>query len=186
MDVHEKGADSPTFSSGEPLDALVAALYEELRSAARRQLRTKRRDGEGTRTLATTALVHEAYLKLAHQGGVSWRDRAHFLSVAAVAMRHILVDRARARTSMKRGGGAEHITLAEGAALDEDAARVLEIDEAVHALSKLNPRLSKLVELRFFGGVSEDDAALALGVTVRTIQRDWAKARVLLRHTLAG
>ena len=169
----------------EPLDELVALLYDELRGAARRQLRARRRSDDGSPTLATTALVNEAYLKLAEQSRARWHDRAHFLGVAAFAMRHILVDRARARGATKRGGGDRPVSLdADLPAADAEADLVLDIDRALRGLEGYNPRLSRVVELRFFGGLSEDDAAVALGVTVRTVQRDWAKARVLLRLAL--
>jgi RNA polymerase sigma factor (TIGR02999 family) len=171
-------------SAREPLDELVPLLYEELRAAARRQLRSRHRD-DGTPTLATTALVNEAYLKLAEQTRATWRDRAHFLNVAAVAMRHILVDRARAHTTLKRGAGARPLTLDDEAlSVDDQADLVLAIDSALHGLELFNARLTRVVELRFFAGLSEEETAVALKLNVRTVQRDWAKARALLRQTL--
>jgi RNA polymerase sigma factor (TIGR02999 family) len=167
------------------LDKLVPGLYEELRASARRQLRARRRDAEGTPTLSTTALVNEAYVKLAEQNRASWRDHSHFLGVAAMAMRHILVDRARSRRTAKRGSGVRPVTLdSDALSVDDQADLVLAIDVALRHLERLNPRLSRVVELRFFAGLSEDEAAEALDVNVRTIQRDWAKARVLLRQAL--
>jgi RNA polymerase sigma factor (TIGR02999 family) len=116
-----------------------------------------------------------------------WRDRTHFLSVAAVAMRHILVDRARERASVKRGGAGTRITLEEEAiSVDAHPEVLLEIDDALGRLSVMSPRLARVVELRFYGGLSEDEMAAALEVTVRTVQRDWAKARMLLRRLLAA
>jgi RNA polymerase sigma factor (TIGR02999 family) len=176
-------ADS--LHNGESLNELVPALYGELRAAAKRALRYRRCPTDGTPTLQTTGLVSEAYLRLAGQSRLTWKDREHFLSVAAVAMRHILVDRARARMTLKRGGGVRPDALEEDLyAIDEDAELVLAIDAALAELAALNPRLSKIIELRFFGGLGEEEAAAVLDVNVRTVQRDWAKARVLLRYTL--
>jgi RNA polymerase sigma factor (TIGR02999 family) len=169
----------------EALDLLVAGVYRELRAVAHRQLRARHRGAGGTPTLGTTALVNEAYLKLVDQSRATWRDRAHFLSLAAVAMRHILVDRARARSSGKRGGTRLRITWDEDAiALDDQSDVMLEIDEALTVLETLNPRLCQVVTLRFFGGISEEEVAKMLELTVRTVQRDWAKARMLLLRIL--
>jgi len=169
----------------EALDQLVAGVYQELRAVAHRQLRARHRVAAGTPTLCTTALVNEAYLKLVDQSRATWRDRAHFLALAAVAMRHILVDRARARSSGKRGGARQRITWDDDAiALDDQSDVMLEIDEALAILETLNPRLSQVVTLRFFGGIAEEEIAGILDLTVRTVQRDWAKARMLLRRIL--
>jgi len=168
----------------EALDQLVAEIYQELRAVARRQLRARHRGG-GTPTLSTTALVNEAYLKLVDQSRATWRDRGHFLALAAVAMRHILVDRARGRSSEKRGGARQRITFDEEViALDDQSDVVLALDEALDVLETLNPRLSQVVTLRFFGGISEEEIATMLDLTVRTVQRDWKKARMLLRRLL--
>jgi RNA polymerase sigma factor (TIGR02999 family) len=167
----------------------VPAVYDELRTIAHRCLATAGGRAAGG-TLATTALVHEASLELA--GGVEgprgpWRDRAHFLAVAALVMRQILVDRARTRATHKRGGGAALSTLDEGAVAADDQPEVLlEIDDALEQLAAVSPRLARLVELRFYGGMSEDEIAAALGVTTRTVQRDWRKARMLLQRALAA
>ena len=170
----------------EALDELVPLLYEELRLLARRQLRARRQNTQGTPTLATTALVNEAYLKLVEQSPARWKDRGHFLALCAVAMRHILVDRARARLASRRGGGHRPVSLdEETVAVEDQPAAILEIDEAVHALESLNPRLARVVESRFFAGLSEEQTAEALGVNVRTVQRDWTKARMLLQRALA-
>jgi RNA polymerase sigma factor (TIGR02999 family) len=173
--------------SGGPgsLDSLIPVLYHELRLIAHRHL-ARRRGNEPRGGLATTSLVNEVYLKLVDQTQAEWRDRAHFLAVAAVAMRHILINRAKARVARKRGGLAATVTLDEEAlALDRAPEALLDLNEALDRLAELDPRLARVVECRFFGGLSEDEIAEALGITVRTVQRDWAKARMLLRRALA-
>lgn len=166
----------------ESLDSLIPHIYDHLRSIARRQLAA--RDGG---TLNTTGLVHEAYLKLVEQSRVAWSDQAHFFALASVAMRHVLVDRARARLAGKREGAAVRVTLDDQNVADESQPEILlEIDDAVEQLSLVEPRLAQVVECRFFGGLSEEETAVALGVTTRTVQRDWAKARMLLRRALTS
>jgi RNA polymerase sigma factor (TIGR02999 family) len=168
-----------------PLDDLVPLVYDELRAIAHRHLMGGRGGGQPDRTLATTALVNEAYLKLAASSNTAWADRPHFLATAALAMRQILVDRARARNSAKRGGGRGNVTLDEQAiALDDEPATLLEIDDALSRLAETAPRLARVVEYRFYGGMSEEEIATVLDVTVRTVQRDWVKARMLLRRAL--
>lgn len=163
------------------LDQLVPLVYNELRAIAHRQLAVQARGG----TLSTTALVHEAYLKLVDQSHADWRDRAHFLAVASLAMRHVLVDRAKARMTLKRGGERRRITLDDAhIAIDDQPDALLQLDEAMTRLAGLQPRLARVVECRFFGGLTEEEIAEALGVTVRTVQRDWAKARMLLQRDL--
>jgi RNA polymerase sigma factor (TIGR02999 family) len=167
------------------VDQLFSIVYQELRAIAHRQLRARQRDGDPTPTLATTALVNEAYLKLVDQSHATWRDRAHFLSIAAVAMRHILVDHARARLTEKRGGGRRRITLEENLLnLDREAEQLVALDDGLKELESMNSRLARVVEMRFFAGLAEHEIAEVLGVTVRTIERDWAKARALLRQAL--
>jgi len=157
------------------LDQLIPLVYNELRAIAHRQLAARARGS----TLSTTALVHETYLKLVDQSRADWRDRAHFLAVASIAMRHVLVDRAKARATLKRGGERRRITLDDAhIAVDDQAEALLQLDEAMNRLAELQPRLARVVECRFFGGLTEDEIAEALGVTVRTVQRDWAKARI--------
>ncbi|HEX6573710.1 MAG TPA: ECF-type sigma factor [Gemmatimonadaceae bacterium] len=163
------------------LDELTAILYQELRELAHRQRDSYREDA----TLATTALVHEVYLKLAEQSRVHVNDRAHFLAVAAVAMRHILTDRARARLAAKRGGASQVVTFDEDAVSSEERpGAVLQIHEALDQLSVIDERLARVVEYRFFGGLTHEEIATVLGVTVRTVERDWAKARVVLRDMM--
>ena len=163
------------------LDQLIPLVYNELRAIAHRQLALRARGS----TLSTTALVHETYLKLVDQSRADWRDRAHFLAVASIAMRHVLVDRAKARATLKRGGERRRITLDDShIAVDDQPDALLQLDGAMNRLAELQPRLARVVECRFFGGLTEDEIAEALGVTARTVQRDWAKARMLLQREL--
>ena len=159
------------------LEQLFPMVYGQLRRQAEQALRSERPG----HTLQPTALVHEAYLKLIGSGRIPSRDRGHFLSIAARAMRQILVDHARRRRANKRGKGEGTVPLdlevADGGmAADE----VLALDDALDRLSEVSPRLRSVVELRFFGGLGENEVAEALGVTARTVQRDWAKARAWL------
>lgn len=159
------------------LDRLFPLVYDELRAVARRRLAAERRD----HTLNTTALVHEAYVKLVDQTRVAWRDRAHFFAVAARAMRRILLDHARRHATAKRGGGRRRVPLdAAGLSMSERADALIDLDEALERLNDLEPRLADVVECRFFGGLTEEETAAALNVTSRTVRRDWAKARALL------
>jgi RNA polymerase sigma factor (TIGR02999 family) len=164
------------------LDRLMPEVYEELRIVARRQLSGR----EGGGTLSTTGLVHEAYLKLVGQSRIAWRDRSHFFALASVAMRHVLVDRARARLAHKREGGLHRITLDnELIAAPDQPDAMLQLSDAIERLAQVEPRLARVVDCRFFGGMSDADIAEALEVTSRTVQRDWVKARMLLRRALA-
>ena len=166
----------------EAFDQILPLVYHELRRVARRELATRPSD-----TLSTTALVHELYLKLSRAQHADWRDRAHFLSVAAVAMRHILVDRARRRTAEKRGGPHRHVTLDEQLIhTDNQAESLLELHDALDRLAMLDERLARVVECRFFGGMSEQETAEALSITERTVRRDWIKARGLLYQALGA
>jgi RNA polymerase sigma factor (TIGR02999 family) len=167
------------------LDALSELAYQELRHAARRHLATSQAQGGVGGTLDTTALVHEAYLKLASGAPGRWRDAAHFRAIASVAMRHILVDRARQRATARHGGEWRRVSLGDhDIAADDDPETLLAIDAALTRLAEIAPRLARLVELRFFGGLSEGELARELGVTMRTVQRDWLKARALLAQAL--
>jgi RNA polymerase sigma factor (TIGR02999 family) len=170
--------------AGQPdaLGRLVPLLYDDLRRVARSQLR-RLRIGE---TLDTTGLVHEAYLRLVDQSRATWEDRGHFLAVSALAMRQILIDYARERTRQKRGGDRVHEPLDEAMAADvaADAERLLDIDRALQRLAEATPRLAQVVECRFFGGLTEQETAEALGLSLRTAQREWLKARAWLRQAL--
>jgi RNA polymerase sigma factor (TIGR02999 family) len=167
---------------GNAADALFPLLYEELHRIARRQLRAERVG----HTLSTTALVHEAYLRLVDQTRARWVSRAQFLSVAARAMRRILVDYARRVRADKRGGGWERLELdAVDIPIDGRADALVALDDALVRLSALNPRLTRVVECRYFGGMSEEETASALGVTDRTVRRDWVKAKGWLAGELA-
>jgi RNA polymerase sigma factor (TIGR02999 family) len=164
----------------EAFDQMLPLVYAQLRRAARRELAVRPSD-----SLSTTALVHELYLKFSRSERADWRDRAHFLGVAAVAMRHILVDRARRRTAEKRGGPTRHVTLDDDlTAADTQAESLLELHEALDDLAKLDERLARVVECRFFGGMTEQETADALDIAVRTVRRDWIKARGLLYQAL--
>jgi len=165
------------------LPQVFQIVYRELYVLARRELARR----PFPSTLSSTALVHEVYLKLINQSRADWRDRRHFLRVAAKAMRHILVDHARHKLAGKRGAGARHVSLSETQiAVDDKLVDVLILDEALGRLEKLSERLGRVVELRFFGGLSVEETAEALDVTPRTVKRDWRKARALLFQQLEG
>ena len=156
---------------------LFAVLYQELRALARAQLRRRQHD-----TLATTGLVHEAFVKLADQTRLDLRDHGHFLALAARAMRQILVDHARKRLADKRGGAVVMGALDESGVAGDDmnAAELLALDDALVRLETLDRRLAQVVEMRFFAGFSVKDTADALGVSERSVKRDWQKARAFL------
>jgi RNA polymerase sigma-70 factor (ECF subfamily) len=156
---------------------LLGLVYRELRRIARQCLRNERPD----HTLQPTALVHEAYLRLAGAGGVDWQNRAHFFAVSANTMRRILVDYARNRNARKRGGPAVRLDIPEALMVSEQRSeQVLQLDEALSRLAEFDPRQSKIVELRFFGGLTEEEIAEVLGVSARTVKRDWSMARAWL------
>lgn len=155
-------------------DRLFGVVYGELRRIARRQLA---REGEG-HTLETTALVHEAYLRLIDQSRAQFADRAHFFAVAAQMMRRVLIDHARRIRAAKRGGEWRRVDLDRAEIpVEERAGTLLQLDEALSRLAAVNPRLSQVVECRYFGGMTEEETAAALGVTDRTVRRDWVKAK---------
>ena len=173
------------LSRGDPgaAKALFAVLYDELRRIARRQLRAE----PTGHTLSATALVHEAYLQLVDQRRAQWLNRAQFLAVAARVMRRILVDHARRVRAGKRGGGWQRLELSDvEIATSPRAAMLVALDEALDQLDNLNPRLTQVVECRFFGGMTEEETALALRVTERTVRRDWVKAKGWLRGELGS
>ncbi|MBI1766088.1 MAG: sigma-70 family RNA polymerase sigma factor [Acidobacteria bacterium] len=163
------------------LAQLMPLVYAELRQVAARHLR-RQRPGH---TLQTTALVNEAYLRLIDSSQVRWQNRAHFFAVSAQLMRRILVDFARSRQNLKRGGGAQQVSLDEALAVaPERGADLLALDDALTRLAALNPRQAQVVELRYFGGLSEEESAEALKVSLRTVQRDWKLARLWLYREL--
>jgi RNA polymerase sigma factor (TIGR02999 family) len=164
-------------------DRLFALVYDELRHIAAKLMARERPD----HTLQPTALVNEAYLKLIDQTRVSWRDRAHFLRIAARAMRQILVDHARARRREKRGGGMTRVTLDDAMGdVKDPALDVIELDDALSRLSNADDRAARVVELRVFGGMNTDEIAHVLEVSRRTIYSDWDVARAWLTRELAG
>lgn len=162
------------------LEQLMPLVYDELRQMARRYI-SKQPSGH---TFQATDLIHEAYLKLARHEEQGWRNRAHFFGVASKAMRHILVDHARAKQSEKRGGRPEMVTLAEQA-VSADAKEVLALDDALNTLAKLDERKSRIVELKYFGGITNDEIAEVLGVSTETVKRDWRFARTWLLRELS-
>ena len=159
---------------------LISAVYGELRQMAGRAMRNERPG----HTLQPTALVHEAFLKLAGGAGVEWRDRAHFFGVAARLMREILVDYARKRSAAKRGSGAR-ITLDESLLISEDRlGDVIAMDEVVKRLEALDPRQGRIVELRFFGGLSVEEVAEVMQISTPTVKREWQSAKAWLHREL--
>ena len=162
------------------LEELMPLVYEELRRLAGRYMR---RESQG-HTLQTSALVNEAYLRLIDQKKVHWQNRAHFFAVAAQLMRRILVDHARSRSRAKRGGGAQMVSLAEQAATTEDVVDVVALDNALNDLAEMDPRKSQIVEMKFFGGLTNEEVAEVLKVTSRTVEREWRKAKAWLYKAL--
>jgi RNA polymerase sigma-70 factor (ECF subfamily) len=165
----------------EALDKLIPLIYEELRKMARRYMKQQ----NPGHTLQTTALIHEAYLRMVKQREKHFQNRAHFLGVAAQAMRHILVDYARARHTTKRGGVARPISLEEAALVThERAAELVAFDDALRELEGLSKRQSRVVELRYFGGLSVEETATVMKVSPDTVMRDWSMAKTWLHHAL--
>ena len=162
-------------------DRLVPLVYEQLHRLAQRYMR-RERPGH---TLQTTALVHEAYVRLIGTENVRWQNRAHFFAVSARLMRRILVDFARAKHNLKRGGNALQVTMDEALAVSSEPSKdLLALDEALNALIVLNPRQAEIVELRYFGGLKEEEIAEVLKVSLRTVQQDWRLARLWLYREL--
>lgn len=159
------------------LDRLLPLVHAELRRIARRQM-SQERDGH---TLQATALVNEAYLRLAGQQGYEWQNRAHFFAVCAQVMRHVLIDHARAHARDKRGGGAVQVSLEEAAALaGQPPEHFLALDEALHFLETVDPQKGKIVELRYFGGLSIEETAEVLNISPRTVRREWQRSKAWL------
>jgi RNA polymerase sigma factor (TIGR02999 family) len=156
---------------------LIPVVYAELRRLAGSYMRRERSD----HTLQATALVHEAYLKLVEQRSVNWQSRAHFFGVAAQLMRRILIDHARGHTRQKRGGDDQKVSLDEALIFSEQQAdELLAVDDSLNQLAKIDPRQAKVVEMRFFGGLSIEEAAEALQVSPKTVKRDWSVAKAWL------
>jgi len=165
------------------LDRLVPLMYPELRRLAHRCMRGER----GDHTLQTSALINEAYLRLVDSARVKWQDRAHFLAVSAQLMRRILVDFARSRQSHKRGDGARPVPLNTALDLHHMRSRELvKLDDALSELAEIYPRRAKVIEMRFFGGLSVEETAEALGVSPDTVMRDWRIARAWLHRAMSG
>jgi RNA polymerase sigma factor (TIGR02999 family) len=171
--------------AGDPsaLNEAFQLVYDEVRAIAHARVA---RAGGGS-TLDTTAVVHEAYLKLARHGEMAWEDRQHFLAVASTAMRQVLLDHARRHLSARRGGGAAHVPLTDiDAAVESQARDILALDAALSRLAALDPQLAHLVELRYFGGLTIEETALALAVSDATVKRAWRRARAFLHRELVG
>lgn len=167
----------------EAFDRMVPLLYDDLRKIAHWQLRR----GRSSPTMGTTVLVHEIYLKLADQKRLNASDRGHFLAISAHAMRQVMADHARRRTAAKRGGDADPVPLDEAPQLaDAEARQLLDVDRALERLAERSERMARIVECRFFAGYTEEETAEALDVSLRTVQRDWMKARAWLREELDG
>jgi RNA polymerase sigma factor (TIGR02999 family) len=163
------------------MDQLMPLVYDELRRLAKSHMRRER----GANTLQTTALVHEAYLRLVDQKESNWQNRSHFFAIAAKMMRRILVDHARARQSRKRGGDARQVAFDEALEVSgERAAEMVALDEALTELAEFDERKSRMVELRFFGGLSIEETAEVLGVSPGTVMRDWTLAKTWLQRRI--
>ncbi|GAB5518146.1 MAG: ECF-type sigma factor [Rhodothermales bacterium] len=174
--LHQARAGQP-----DAIDAIFPLVYEQLRLIAHRQMQGERFD----HTLSTTGLVHEAYLKFSDLDAVDWQDRAHFFALAARAMRQILIDYARTRNAQKRKGQHPHVPLDSAVVMaDRRADELLALDDALAELESWNPRMAQVVECRFFGGYTQEETARILGVTDRTVRREWTRAKVYLYRTM--
>jgi len=173
MSGSEPGASAP--------EGLLAELYTELRALAAHHLRGERRG----HTLQPTALVHEVYLRMQGREGLAITRRTHFMAVASIAMRRVLVDHARARGADKRGGGATHVTVGPGSAITEDRTTdVLAVEEALTRLARVDPKAERIVEMKFYAGMTEVEIAEVLSVDERTVRNHWAFARAWLRREM--
>ena len=167
----------------EALDRLAPLVHAELRGIARRQM-SRERPGH---TLQATALVNEAYLRLAGQGDFQYQDRAHFFAVCAQVMRHVLIDHARSHARDKRGGGALRVSLGEAEGLDAGrAAELVALDEALRELEEFDPQKGRIVELRYFAGLGVEETAEVLGISPTTVRREWRRAKAWLYRSIAG
>ena len=179
LEAHAAGDD-------DALERLIPLVYDDLRRIAHQRLRSERR----SHTLDTTAVVHEAYLRLVEVSDPDWNGRAHFFAVASRLIRNLLIDYARRRKADKRGGGAIRIPLNEeldGASIDAPAAiDLLALDEALTALAHYDERMERVVECRFFGGLTVKETARVLGVSTRTVERDWTRAKAYLYRALTS
>jgi RNA polymerase sigma-70 factor, ECF subfamily len=165
------------------LDELYPLVYQELRRLARRYMSRERKG----HTLQTTALINEAYVRLVDQRNVHWANRSHFFAISAQIMRRILIDHARRHAYAKRGGGAQQVSLEEAATVVPDqATELVRLDEALKSLAEMDPRRSQVVELRYFGGLNNEEIAGVLKVSENTVTRDWNMARAWLYQQLAG
>jgi len=163
----------------EAFGELLPLVYQDLRRIARQQVHR----GAGAETLNATALVHEAYFRLVHETRVPWQGRGHFFAIAARSMRRILIDYARKKSTQKRGGGVALLELEpERIAVEEQAETLLALDQALERLAAFNERLAQVAECRLFAGLTEEETAAALGVSTRTVERDWVKARAWLQR----
>lgn len=172
-----------TKGDKQALDKLVPIVYDELRRQASGYLRRER----AGHTLQTTALINEAYIRLINQKNPQWENRAHFFAIAAKIMRQILVDHARTRGRAKRGGSAVRVSLSEATALIKDPdINILEIDEALKRLEALDPHQSRIVELRFFSGLTVEETAAVLDISPATVKREWSVAKAWLHREISG
>lgn len=168
--------------SREAEDQLINLVYSNLKRMAYSCMRGER----GNHTLQPTALLHETWMKIVHDADIDWQDRSHFFALASRAMRRILVEYARSQTAIKRGGMRNQVDLTEGLLVSEDNLdKVLIVDEALEELSHLDARQAQIVELRYFGGLTEDEISAAIGVATRTVKRDWKMARAWLSTKMA-
>jgi RNA polymerase sigma factor (TIGR02999 family) len=167
----------------EAVDSLMPLVYDELHKVAAQYLRKQRPD----HTLQPTALVNEAYLKLIDISSVSWQDRAHFFAVASQTMRHVLVDRARSRNRDKRGGGAQKVSLDEAISFSQgNEVDLLSLDEAMRELAAMDEQQSRIVELRFFGGLTVEETAVVLHISPATVKREWRIAKAWLHKRMSN
>lgn len=181
---HEVTQILQNWSGGDPEapERLMPFVYEEMRRLARLFLAKER----GNHTLQPTALVHEAYARLVDQTRVNWQSRAHFYGIASNMMRRVLIDHARAHATGKRGGKALHLSIDDvQIPIEERAASLLDLDEALEKLNEMDERKCKIIEMRFFGGLSDEEIAEVLGVSTRTVLRDWKTARLWLYRELS-